>query len=110
MNISKILWMCAFVGLGLTSCDNEEFPNESSRQGSMSLNVDRQLPKSMRAVETADFPVTIYSVTENKEFATYERADQVPNQIKMPVGNYYAEAHTPGVFEKIMNADRKSVV
>lgn len=104
MNISKILWMCAFVGLGLTSCDNEEFPNESSRQGSMSLNVDRQLPKSMRAVETADFPVTIYSVTENKEFATYERADQVPNQINMPVGNYYAEAHTPGVFGKIMNA------
>jgi hypothetical protein len=54
-------------------------------------------------VSTADFPVAIYSLEDNKEFAYYEKASLVPNKILMSVGNYYAEAHTPGKIEKIMS-------
>ncbi len=93
----------SFISLCLTSCMNEEFPDSNSRQGSMSLNVDQLEPTSTRAVSTADFPVAIYSLEDNKEFASYEKASLVPNKILMSVGNYYAEAHTPGKFEKIMN-------
>lgn len=103
MKISKILMLGSFISLCLTSCMNEEFPDSNSRQGSMSLNVDQLEPTSTRAVSTADFPVAIYSLEDNKEFASYEKASLVPNKILMSVGNYYAEAHTPGKFEKIMN-------
>ena len=103
MKISKILMLGSFVSLCLTSCMNEEFPDSNSRQGSMSLNVDQLEPTSTRAVSTADFPVAIYSLEDNKEFASYEKASLVPNKILMSVGNYYAEAHTPGKFEKIMS-------
>lgn len=102
MNISKNILAGIALSLGLASCVNEEFPTSNSRQGSMTLNIDKVAPAVVRSVETADYPVTIYSMTENKEIASYERADQVPSQIKLAVGNYYAEAHTPGQMEKIM--------
>ncbi len=102
MNISKNILVGIAISLGLASCVNEEFPTSSSRQGSMTLNIDKVAPAVVRSVETDDYPVTIYSMTENKEIASYERADQVPSQIKLAVGNYYAEAHTPGQLEKIM--------
>ncbi|MBO5794158.1 MAG: DUF4493 domain-containing protein [Bacteroidaceae bacterium] len=104
MNISKILMLGSFAALCLTSCMNEEFPESNARQGSMSLTVDQLEPSSTRAVETANFPVLIYSLTEGKQFASYDKASLVPNKIVMPVGNYYAEAHTPGTLEKIMSA------
>lgn len=94
----------AVVGLGLSSCMNEDFPSADSRKGSMSLSVDQLAPSATRAVETSNFPVTIFSLTENKEFVSYDKASLVPSKIVMPVGNYYAEAHTPGVLDKIMSA------
>ena len=104
MNISKIMLVGSFIGFGLTSCMNEEFPSSETRQGTMSLAVDKLTPTATRAVETADYPVSIWSIDNNEEFASYEKASLVPAKITMPVGNYYAEAHTPGVLEKIMNA------
>lgn len=103
MNISKIMTMCAFAVLGLTSCDNEDFPGGNTLEGSMSLNVDQKKPQSMRAVETSDFPVTIYSATDGSVFASYAKASEVPYKITMPVGQYYAEAHSPLAFDKIMS-------
>ncbi len=94
----------AVIGLGLSSCMNEDFPSAESRKGSMSLSVDQLAPSATRAVETSNFPVTIFSLTENKEFVSYDKASLVPSKIVMPVGNYYAEAHTPGVLDKIMSA------
>lgn len=94
----------AVIGLGLSSCMNEDFPSADSRKGSMSLSVDQLAPSATRAVETSNFPVTIFSLTENKEFVSYDKASLVPSKIVMPVGNYYAEAHTPGVLDKIMSA------
>lgn len=104
MKITKILMIGAVIGLGLSSCMNEDFPSADSRKGSMSLSVDQLAPSATRAVETSNFPVTIFSLTENKEFVSYDKASLVPSKIVMPVGNYYAEAHTSGVLDKIMSA------
>lgn len=102
-NIFKIMIAGSFVGLGLSSCVSEELSAEDARKGSMSLSVDKLEPSATRAVETADFPVAIYT-SDNQEYASYEKASLVPKQIKMPVGMYYAEAHTPGEFLKYMEA------
>lgn len=103
MNISKILMLGALATMCLSSCMNEDFPSADSRKGSMSLTVDQLAPSATRAVETADFPVAIYSMEDNQEFVSYEKASLVPSKLVMPVGNYYAEAHTPGVLDKIMS-------
>ena len=103
MNISKILLLGTFVGIGMSSCVNEEFPTIDSKQGSVSLDVDHLKPSATRAVETADFPVAIYALEGDKEVASFDKASLVPKQIKMSVGNYYAVAHTPGVMDKIMD-------
>lgn len=102
-NIFKIMIAGSFVGLGLSSCVSEELSAEDAGKGSMSLTVDKLEPSATRAVETADFPVAIYT-SDNQEYASYEKASLVPKQIKMPVGMYYAEAHTPGEFLKYMEA------
>lgn len=102
-NIFKIMIAGSFVGLGLSSCVSEELSAEDVRKGSMSLSVDKLEPSATRAVETADFPVAIYT-SDNQEYASYEKVSLVPKQIKMPVGMYYAEAHTPGEFLKYMEA------
>ena len=101
-NIFKIMIAGTFVGLGLSSCVSEELSAEDVRKGSMSLSVDKLEPSATRAVETADFPVAIYTQSDNQEYASYEKVSLVPKQIKMPVGMYYAEAHTPGEFLKYM--------
>ena len=103
-NIFKIMIAGSFVGLGLSSCVSEELSAEDVRKGSMSLSVDKLEPSATRAVETADFPVAIYTQSDNQEYASYEKVSLVPKQIKMPVGMYYAEAHTPGEFLKYMEA------
>ena len=82
---------------------NEDIPSSSSVQGSISLNVDYLVPSTTRAVETKDFPVAVYELEGNKVFSEYEYASQVPAEITMPVGLYYATAHTPGNMDKIMS-------
>ncbi len=110
MNISKIFLTVAFDGMGLASCTNENSYFEGSTDnGSLALGVERVMPKPKnapmmtRAVETTDFPVTIYTLTDNQEFVAYDKASSVPNELTMPVGKYYATAHTPGTMEKIMS-------
>lgn len=103
MNFSKILMLGAFAGLCLTSCMNDDFPTYDSRQGSMSLSVDQLQPSATRAVVTSDYPVTIFS-EGGDQLHFFEKASEVPTRLTMPVGKYYAEAHTPGTFEKIMDA------
>ena len=103
-NIFRIMIAGSFVGLGLSSCVSEELSAEDARKGSMSLSVDKLEPSATRAVETADFPVAIFSLSDNQEYASYEKVSLVPKQIKMPVGMYYAEAHTPGEFLKYMES------
>lgn len=114
MNISKILLTGALIGMGLASCTNESTSFGSKNNGTISLDVDKLMPKpknapananmETRAVETVDFPVVIYSLTDNQEFIAYDKASQVPNKLVMPVGKYYATAHTPGTLEKVMES------
>lgn len=104
MNIYKILLMSSAIGLGLSSCVSEELSSglEGKENGSMSINVDMLRPSSTRAIDTKDFPVKITSIKDNKVVKTYDKASEVPNTITLPVGYYYAEAHTPGELQKIM--------
>lgn len=110
MKCHKILLMGAAFSLALASCVSEDIPSDISGKGmgSMSLDVDQLKPTSTRGnVSTADFPVTVYT-SDNKAFENngvkYEgiKASEFPNKITMPVGTYYAEAHTPGQLAKIM--------
>ena len=110
MKCHKILLMGAAFSLALASCVSEDIPSDISGKGmgSMSLDVDQLKPTSTRGnVPTADFPVTVYT-SDNKAFENngvkYEgiKASEFPNKITMPVGTYYAEAHTPGQLAKIM--------
>ena len=104
MNIFKISLMSSAIGLGLSSCVSEELPSglERKENGSMSINVDMLRPSSTRAVETKDFPAKITSTKDNTLIKSYDKASEVPNKITLPVGNYFAEAHTPGELQKIM--------
>ena len=104
MKYQKILLMGAVFSLGLASCVSEDIPSDISEKGkgSMSLDVDMLRPSATRAVETSEFPVAIYNATDDQLFASFNKATDVPNKITMPVGTYYAEAHTPGQMTKIM--------
>lgn len=102
MKISKIM-LLAVAALGLSSCMNEDFQNADTRQGSMSLVVDKLAPTTTRAVDTDNFPVNIYTA-EGEIYKSFAKATDVPNKLKMPVGKYYAEAHTPGELKKYMDA------
>lgn len=103
MKALKHIFLGSTILLSLFSCTNESLSTTDCRKGSMSLDVDKLSPSATRAVETADYPVAIYSLSDHREIASYERADQVPNRIQMGVGMYYAEAHTPGVMDKVMD-------
>lgn len=89
--------------LGMASCSNEEFPTGDAHQGTIALSVKRETPSVVRAVETADFSVRICSQATDDVVKAYERADEVPDKVTLPVGMYYAYAHTPGQLQKIMD-------
>lgn len=103
MYVKKYILVGICMVFCIVACEHEELSPIEKRQGTMSLSVDKVLPIATRGVETADFPVTIYSMDEDKEIVSYERADQVPKKIQLAVGMYYAEAHTPGQLQKKMN-------
>lgn len=106
MNIAKTILVGTVLGFSLSACTSEDFSATDALQGSMSLNVDKLAPSATRAGEEVnpdEFPVAIYYLADNKEFESYNRADQVPTKIQMPVGKYYAVAHTPGELKKKMD-------
>lgn len=102
MKIFKFM-LLAVAALGFSSCVSEELQTADTRQGSMSLVVDKLEPKPTRAVETDNFPVNIKDL-DGKLVHSYNKASEVPFKIKLAVGKYYAEAHTPGDLEKYMYA------
>ena len=103
MKVLKPIFLGTVALIGLFSCTNENLSTTETRMGLVSLNIDKLSPSVTRAVETADYPVAIYSLSGDS-VTSYARADQVPSRITFPVGQYYAEAHAPGVMEKIMDA------
>ena len=67
MKIFRHILVSACVLLGWTSCVNEEFSMTETRQGSISLSVDKVAPNATRAVETAAYPVAIYTLEGDEE-------------------------------------------
>ena len=105
MKFNKILVLGAIAALGLSSCGNEEFPFIGSQTGTMSLAVDYKEPTATRAVNAMDFPVEVHSLNvPGFEVLRYDRAGLVPTQLTLPVGTFYAKAHTPGNLDKVMDA------
>lgn len=104
MKISKIMFL-AVATLGLSSCMNEELEQVETRMGTMALSVDKVNPKPVntRAVDTNNFPVSIYTA-EGKLYQSFATVADVPAKYKMPVGQYYVEAHTPGELSRFMYA------
>ena len=102
MKISKIL-LLAIATLGMSSCMTEELQSLDVRGGSMTLAVDKLVPSATRAVETDNFPVNIYNES-GELYSSYGKVTDVPSKVKLPVGMYYVESHTPGDFEKYMDA------
>ena len=107
MTISKKILLGSFMAVAFASCANEEFHTLEkftiSKGGTMELHVNKVAPSTTRAEETANFPVTVYSLNTNQVIASYSRADEVPAQIKMNTGEYYAEAHSPLQLKRIMD-------
>lgn len=104
MNHCKILLMSAITLMGLSACVNEEIPAYENGSGKMQLEVDILQPKTTRAVETKDFPVTLLNAEGNPlEGHQYAKAADMPKQIQLPVGQYAAESHSPFEFKKIMD-------
>lgn len=107
MKICRNILVTLSVALGVISCANEDLSMVETSQGTMSLNVEQIHPGAVRAVGnvggTAAFPVVIYSQSTGNEVKSYERTDEIPDKVTLPVGKYYAYAHTPGRLEKVMD-------
>ncbi len=104
MKFFKIFAMGSVLSWGLSSCVSEQqsWEENEAGKGSTSIDVDMLRPTPTRAVETANFPVKVVDLATNKDVKTYASASVVPTKIFLPVGDYYAEAHTLGELSKIM--------
>ena len=106
MKTIKTFLLSAVVLSGLASCVSETLDEavKSSGTGYMSLNVNILEPNATRATkEVKDFPVTVKGtdVTYEKK---YDAVSEIPASVKLAVGNYTVESHTPGVIQKRMSA------
>lgn len=83
----------------LASCQQEEFPGEESRYGYLSLksvvteveNVNAPASRALPAVDTKDLYVEVWE--GEKKVLSYAPGEEVPAQIKLPVGTYTAKAY-----------------
>jgi hypothetical protein len=104
MKFSRIYLASAIAVMALSACVSEELPSANKEgEGKMWIDVDLLQPQPTRAVDTDKFPVTIYKEDKATKVKEYETLSAVPNQITLPVGTYYVEAHTPGKLDKIMD-------
>ncbi|MCF0198746.1 MAG: DUF4493 domain-containing protein [Bacteroidaceae bacterium] len=108
MKLYKSFLYAATLMLGLTACDEKSlWDGQGSEQGELYLSVSAQSPQSLTraAVNTADFNVGITGLDGLSNIVrNYDKVSDMPSVINLPVGNYLAEAHTPGALEKQMTA------
>lgn len=95
-------WTAMFV---LTACVSEDMPGnnqdaQSKNQGMLVLDVEALEPKNATTrasgIDTQEFPVIIYKEDGVTVVKSYGKLSEVPNEIKMEVGSYKIESHTPG--------------
>ncbi len=97
--LAGVMGLAAF-----TSCTNEELDAKfaDGAYGTMDLSVDMVKPESTRTVaEVEDFPVVIQDES-GKQVESYNTVAEVPSSIKLGVGNYVVQSHTPGAIKKKM--------
>lgn len=113
MKLTNIIALSTAAILCLASCEmkNELTGSLVNKEdtGAVELEVSVKQPVSQTRAEevaTNNFPVTIQGTSTGvtdvlKKYAT---ADEVPNSITVPVGEYTISSHSPGTLEKQMNA------
>lgn len=111
MKLSHTLAVSILAVAGLTSCEmkNELIGNgsEKAEMGTLELTLAVKEPAAnTRAVSTDNFPVSITgtSTAGNQVEMVYDNASEVPSSIRLEVGTYTVEAHTPGELQKQMSA------
>ncbi len=102
MKSYKLLLGCAAL-LAMTGCVSEDMTG-SSDKGVLSLDVSTRQPTATRAgeYEVTDFPVTIYKEDGTTRVESYDAVDAMPEKIRLDVGTYVLEAHTPGTMQRQM--------
>lgn len=117
MNIMKlfnIISISALMACTFSSCELKkelisDF-DESYEMGALELDVTVKQPVSNSRAEstvaTNNFPVVIQGTSEGIEDVKkeYDTVDEMPETIKVPVGNYNVSSHTPGELKKKMDA------
>lgn len=117
MNIMKlfnIISISALMACTFSSCELKkelisDF-DESYEMGALELDVTVKQPVSNSRAEstvaTNNFPVVIQGTSEGIEDVKKEfnKVDEVPESILVPVGKYKVSSHTPGELEKRMDA------
>lgn len=53
--------------------------------------------------QVTDFPVSIYSADGSTKLYSYETVASMPATVRLNVGSYLLEAHTPGTMSRLMN-------
>lgn len=102
MKSYKLLLGCAAL-LAMTGCVSEDMTG-SSDKGVLSLDVSTRQPTATRAdlVDVTDYPVTIYKEDGTTRVESYETVASMPEKIRLDVGTYVLEAHTPGSMQRQM--------
>ena len=103
MKLHTIFLGCT-AALMMASCVSEDF-TEGGDEGILSLDVSTRQPTSTRAdgeYTVTDFPVTIYKEDGTTRVETYETVAAMPEKIRLDVGNYVLESHTPGTMQRQM--------
>lgn len=98
--------LAGVIGLvAFTACTNEALESKFTKDesyGTMQVNVDVSKPKSKATAEVTDFPVLIFDA-EGNTVESYNTVAEVPESIKLGVGNYVVQSHTPGTIKKKMS-------
>lgn len=98
--------LAGVIGLvAFTACNNEDLESKFTKDkayGVMQVSVDVSKPKSKATSEVTDFPVLIFDA-EGNQIESYTTVADVPENIKLGVGNYVVQSHTPGTIKKRMS-------
>lgn len=117
MKLNKSFLLGLMAVAGLASCVSEDIQKggENGETGIMMLKVAAEepatrassdyTPEQLAAMQKAtNFPVEIYK-EDGSLIKSYNAVSQFPSEgMALNTGNYYVEAHTPGLMEKKMKA------
>lgn len=86
----------------LVGCQKEIDRFHGAKTGILELDIQNQHPATKAQVEVQDYPVIIMDA-QGAQVERYETVAEVPSSIKLQVGNYTVESHSPVVLKKKMD-------